>query len=172
MFDVWAQEYGAIGWSYEEVLPYFIKSENNTDPHIVAQNARYHGTSGPIKISSPQYPGPIYDILLNYYNSIGFPTIDVNGATQLGTGFVQNYFSDGLRSSASNSYIDPNPYPHNLHILSQSNVTKIIFKMNNSGKLVATGVEFYRNNNWYMVEAHKEIIITTGNIMSTQALVA
>ena len=47
-YDNWADEFGAVGWSYQDVLKYFIKFENNTDPTIVANG--YHGTSGPVQV--------------------------------------------------------------------------------------------------------------------------
>ena len=47
-FDRWANEFGAVGWAYKDVLKYFIKFENNTDPVIVANG--YHGTNGPVQV--------------------------------------------------------------------------------------------------------------------------
>ena len=47
-FDLWAHQFGAVGWSYEEVLPYFKKYERNTDPRVIANGL--HGTSGPLEV--------------------------------------------------------------------------------------------------------------------------
>ena len=50
VYDSWANDYGARGWSSSEVMPYFLKSENNTDPGVVAQNPAVHSTSGPLEV--------------------------------------------------------------------------------------------------------------------------
>ena len=54
-YDSWAQNYGAKGWNYSEVLPFFKKFENNTDWRIVETNPGYHGTGGPIQITTPPH---------------------------------------------------------------------------------------------------------------------
>lgn len=74
-----------LGWSYEEVLPYFIKSENNTDSHIVKQSPELHGTRGPMQISSQPNADPILIKIMKTLNEFGVPTVDINGRTQLGT---------------------------------------------------------------------------------------
>ena len=50
-YDSWVNEYGAKGWSGREVMPYFLRSENNTDPMVVAQNPTVHSTNGPLEVS-------------------------------------------------------------------------------------------------------------------------
>ncbi|CAG2171754.1 unnamed protein product [Oppiella nova] len=84
-YDNWADEYGAKGRSYEEILPYFIKSENNSDYKLVGDNPGYHGTNGPIDISSDPSPHPILSLHNKALNEFGIQTIDVNGPEQLGT---------------------------------------------------------------------------------------
>ena len=137
-----------------------MKYENNQDPLIVAQSPGFHGTSGPMEITSYAVPDPILLINEQVLNKeAGIPTTDVNGPNQVGTGIGQAWItSRGVRSSASNSYIDPNPFPHNLHILSSALVTKIIFHDN-----IAVGVQFERNGHGYNVLADKEVILCGGN---------
>ena len=56
-FDLWEHKYGAKGWNFEEVLPYFKRFENNTDPKILAISPRYHGVDGPLQLTTPTHPG-------------------------------------------------------------------------------------------------------------------
>jgi choline dehydrogenase-like flavoprotein len=83
-FDNWVNTYGAKGWSYEEVLPYFLRSENNTDSDIVSNNGRYHAIGGPLTVTTVQKPDPVLTILQTIAEENGIPVIDFNGATQLG----------------------------------------------------------------------------------------
>jgi len=158
-YDIWAQEYGAIGWSYREVLPYFKKFENNTDPNIVANG--YHGTSGPIQITS--WPQPIDPIMLLHQkalNEMGIRTTDINGPQQVGTAIAQAFIdAKCVRSSTANAYLDPNPFPNNLHIITRAFVTKLLFNGN-----TATGVEFVRYGKRFTVNTRREVIVSAGII--------
>ena len=97
-FDGWADE-GAPGWSYREILPYFIKSERNErgDPH-------YHGFSGPLAVQDSRSMHPLVDRLIEAAVAAGHrPTEDFNGPSQLGAGrfqLTQNLWShlDGMPS--------------------------------------------------------------------------
>ena len=155
-FDQWAHEFGAKGWSYREVLPFFMKYEKNMDPEIVANG--FHGTDGPIEITSWKNPSPITLLHQQVINDLGIPTTDVNGPVQLGTAILQaNIDSNGRRASSSNAYIDPNPNPKNLHILPMSLVTNILFQ-----DKTAIGVQFLRHGINYKVFANKEVIMSAG----------
>ena len=161
-FDEWAQKYGAQGWSYREVLPYFIKFENNTDPNIVVRSPGYHGTSGPVQISTPKNPPDAIFKLRRVFNSLGFPSIDLNGPQQFGTMITQTWIAaNGLRSSSGTAYVDPNPYPNNLHIVANALVYKIVFN-----GLTAVGVEFNRNDIPHRVMARKEVILSAGKALN------
>ncbi|XP_054154963.1 oxygen-dependent choline dehydrogenase 1-like [Oppia nitens] len=163
-FDDWANIYGAQGWNYTEVLPFFKRWENQTDPML--SNSSYHSTTGPIQVSSWSEPPDIMAEHQRAANEFGFKSIDINGAEQLGTTIAQAFIgTDGIRSSASNAYIDPNPYPNNLHILANAYVTRIIF----SGKR-AVGVEYERNGANYTVNASREVILSAGAIESPHIL--
>ena len=156
-YDSWVTQYGAKGWSYDEVLPYFIKSENNSDINIVLQNPGFHGTRGPLQVSSDPNPQPILLVNQKVLNEFGFETIDVNGAKQLGTGIGQSTINpnNGFRSGTGNAYIDPNPHPNNLHILTDALVIKVLIDKSNDN-LKAFGVIFVKNNKTYEVRANKE----------------
>ena len=156
-FDDWEKGYGAKGWGWRGVLPYFKKFENNTDPRIVAMSPGYHGTNGPVRISTPSNISQTIVTLRDTFNSLGFPNINLNGPNQTGTMVSQSFSYEGLRSSSANAYVDPNPYPNNLHIVANALVYKIVFN-----GLTAVGVEFNRNDIPHRVLARKEVILCAG----------
>lgn len=87
-----------------------------------------------------------------------FQVTDINGDKQVGTAFAQSFINaDGVRSSTANAYIDPNPYPYNLHIMTRALVTRIIVRDNS-----AIGVEFLRAGKTQSVRARKEVIVSGG----------
>ncbi|CAG2117825.1 unnamed protein product [Medioppia subpectinata] len=162
-YDEWANTYGAVGWSYRDVLPVFREWENNTDPEV---NPEYHGTRGPIQISSPQVISPLIYYFKDALNELGFKDTDINGPKQLGTMFTQSFITaQGFRADTGNAFVDPNPYPDNLHIVCKAFVTKILFN-----GLTAIGVEFIVNDISYTVYANKEVIVSGGAINSPQLL--
>ena len=94
-------------------------------------------------------------------NEEGFVPTDINGPNQVGTTLAQAFIDlDGIRASSSNAYIDPNPFPHNLHILTSALVTKILFK-----EKTAIGVKFERKGKDYVVMADKEVIVSAGMLL-------
>lgn len=84
-YDNWANYYGLGDWSYEAVLPYFLRTENNTNMGYVQDNRRYHSTSGPMPITSPPKPDPILLRYMSAWNRQGVPYTDFNGPNQYGT---------------------------------------------------------------------------------------
>ena len=157
-YDNWVKTYGAHGWSFNEVLPFFTRFENNTDRKIVDANPKYHGYNGPVEVSSLREPPKLMIILHNIYRNLGFNWTDFNGPKQSGSMIMQSFITNrGLRASNSNAYVDPNPFPHNLHIVSRALVVKVVF----TGS-TAIGVEFTRNNRVYCVLARKEVILSAG----------
>lgn len=160
-YDNWKVSYGAHDWDFKSVLPFFIKSENNSDFELVSRNPRLHGTNGPMGVISD----PNLNIFLNQvqesYNSFGIPTVDLNGPQQFGTAFVQLNIKDGFRSSAANAYLEPNPNPKNLFISLKSYATRIVLDTTGD-KPTAVGVEFTKNGHKYSVMANKEVILSAG----------
>ena len=167
-FDFWFTEFGAKGWEYRNFLQYFIKAENNTDPHIVWNNPAYHGTRGPVAISSNPEPDPILLIHQRALNNFGIASTDINGPQQLGTMIAQSFIGNGIRSSTGNDYLEP-MLPTNLHLVAHAYVTKVLFTRIN-GKLMATGVEFVRKGHIHQVMAIKEVIICAGSYVNPSYL--
>lgn len=84
-FDNWANYYGLSEWSYENVLPYFLRTENNTNRLYVEAAPAHHSTTGQVEVSSPPNPDPILFKYMEGWNQQGLPYTDFNGPNQLGT---------------------------------------------------------------------------------------
>jgi len=74
---------GNPGWSFDEVLPYFIKSEDNRNPYIAA-NTKYHGTGGYLTVQEPAYKTPLAAAFVQGGVEMGYSTLDCNAAIQTG----------------------------------------------------------------------------------------
>ena len=165
-YDIWSNKYGAKGWSYSKVLPFFKKFENNTDLSLVEANPGYHGTGGPIEVRTQLLRPKALQLLEKAYKELGFETTDINGPKQRGMAYLQLYIGmDGFRSSSGNGYVDPNPHPNNLHIVTKALVVRILFN-----GLTAIGVEFSKNDIQYKVYARKEVILSAGAINTPKLL--
>lgn len=159
-FDGWAQR-GARGWSYEDVLPYFRRSE--TAP---GQETATRGGSGPIRITRGQ-PGtsPLAKAFIEAGQQAGFPyTEDFNGVQQEGFGAVERSTSGGRRWSAARGYINPVRSRPNLTIITGAHVTRIEMQ-----GLRATGVRFMRGGRERTATAG-EVILSGGAIGSPHVL--
>ncbi len=80
-YDQWALD--NPGWSYDEVLPYFIKSEDNRNPYIAANN-KYHGTGGYLTVQEPAYKTPLAAAFIQGGIEMGYENRDCNAEKQIG----------------------------------------------------------------------------------------
>ena len=159
-YDHWA-ELGNEGWSYNEVLPYFIKAEHNEE-----HDNEFHGKNGPLNVSEIRHKNRFVDDFVKAGSSLYKFNEDFNGADQEGFGFYQTTQKDGKRCSAAKAYIVPALERDNLTVLTDTNVNKILIE-NNS----ATGVECIdSNNDTITLNASKEVILSSGAFGSPQIL--
>ena len=159
-YDHWAQ-LGNEGWSWEEVLPYFIRSENND-----LGAGPLHGANGPLKVSNIAEKHELIEAIIAAGESMGVPrTADFNGPSQEGVGYFQLTTQRGWRASAATSYLRPARRRGNLRIMTDAHVTRIQF----TGKR-ATGIEFSQGGIQSVMLARKEIILSAGAIHSPQLL--
>jgi choline dehydrogenase len=162
-YDKWAAD-GATGWSWADIFPYFIKSEDNRNPAFVASG--YHGVGGPLTVSSPTSPAKASEAFRDSGPYLNYPIGDFNGRKQSVSALTQRTIRDGKRCSVAKAYLEPVVSRPNLHIIGSAYVTKILF----DDKKRATGVEFDRNYKSYVVNASKEIILSAGSINSPKIL--
>ena len=102
-YDDWRQS-GCIGWSYEDVLPYFRKAEDNE-----TYENRFHGKGGPLGVSEPRAPLPVCEAYFEAAALLGIPrNMDINAENQDGVCFYQLTQRNVRRSSAAMAYIAPN----------------------------------------------------------------
>ncbi|KAM7349108.1 glucose dehydrogenase [FAD, quinone]-like [Cochliomyia hominivorax] len=165
-FDKWA-EAGNYGWSYEEVLPYFRKSEMASLDGL-EQNIRYHNTSGPLSVEYVKYRTEIAHAFIDGALQAGHPYTDYNGESQIGVSYVHATTKTGRRHSAYQAYIKPIMGERlNLKIFTYSHVTKILMDPETKS---AYGVEFIYTNTRYTFKARKEVILSASSFNSPQLL--
>jgi len=163
-YDNWRQQ-GNAGWGWKDVLPYFLKSENNE----LGPN-EFHNNKGPIVVSNKKINLKMLEEFQNAAEEIGIPkTNDFNTGDNFGVGYFQftttrkNLLK--LRCSAAKGYLNPAKKRSNLKIVVKAHVQKINF----AGKK-AEGVSYYVDNELYTVKANKEVILSAGAIGSPHIL--
>ncbi len=160
-FNRWAS-YGLDKWSYEEVLPYFIKSESWSG------ESNFRGASGPIKVNKSNIDKkfPLFDAVLKASNEAGYNIFDDSNAdSHEGFGTFDVTIDKGVRQSVSKAYLKPIKNRLNLNIIQNTQVKKIIFK-----NKVAIGIEYSKNNKIEKYYANKEVILCAGSINSPKIL--
>ena len=161
-FDQW-EEKGAAGWSYQDCLPYFKRSET-----WYKGEDDYRGGNGPVATSNGNNMklNPLYKAFIGAGQDAGYPkTSDYNGKQQEGFGPMHMTVGNGVRSSTSNAYIKPAKNRPNLTILSGVLVQRVLLK-----NKVARGVEYKVNGKTEKLNASKEVILCAGSIGSPQLL--
>ncbi|MDO8298729.1 GMC family oxidoreductase [Lacisediminimonas sp.] len=159
-YDAWAR-LGNTGWSNKDVLPYFIKSENNqrgADP--------WHGDKGPLRISSITTKNPLVEAFIDAGLTLGIPrNQDFNGATQEGSGYFQVTTHRGLRTSTASTYLRQARGRKNLKIETEAQASRILFEGTR-----AVGVEYGQRGQVVTVRARREVLLCAGAVQSPQLL--
>lgn len=160
-YDHWAS-LGNKGWSFDEVLPYFKRSENNA-----SLGGDLHGQAGPLRVSDLRSDNPFQAIYLDAARQAGFKiNRDFNGDDQEGVGIYQVTQHEGERWSAARGYLHPHMGKRpNLRVETGCHVTRIIFE----GKR-AVGVEFIQHGQKQSLRAKREILLAAGSLQTPQLL--
>ncbi len=159
-FDRW-EELGNAGWGFDDVLPYFIKAENQE-----RGPSKFHGVGGPQNVADPRWVPPISLAFLEAAQESGLPkNEDFNGEKQEGAGFYQLNQKNGERHSASAAYLRPALRRKNLTIRSHALVTQIVFENRR-----AVGVKYSSDQTEHEARATREVILCAGAIGSPQLL--
>jgi choline dehydrogenase-like flavoprotein len=164
-YDEWA-ELGCDGWAWDDVLPYFLKSENNERGQDT-----YHGASGPLQVSNQKSPRPITEAFVQAGETLQLQRRDdFNQGDNEGIGrFQVTQFHDadrnGERCSAAAAYLHPVMHRSNLTVITHAHATRILFE----GKR-ATGVEYRHDRDDKIVQAKREVILCGGAFNSPQLL--
>lgn len=159
-FDEWAR-LGNRGWSFDEVLPYFRRSEDYQHGE-----SDYHGVGGPLCVSDLPDRHPLCDGFIAAAGELGIArNDDFNGPTQEGAGYYHSTSRNGRRASCAVAYLRPARGRSNLQIQTHALVTRIRF----DGQR-AVGVEFEVNGVSQSADAHREILLCGGSFNSPQLL--
>jgi choline dehydrogenase len=159
-YDEWRDK-GCAGWGYDDVLPYFKKSENQQRGADA-----YHGVGGPLGVSDHPEMNPVGDAIVQAGKEIGAPyNEDFNGATQDGIGYYQLNTFKGRRHSAAAAYLKPAHGRANLAIKTNAHATRIVFEANR-----AVAVEYRTRSGPRGVQVRGEVLVCGGAFNSPQLL--
>lgn len=156
---------GCDGWGWEDVLPYFLRSERNAR----GSNA-LHSSEGPLHVTELQSPYAINEEFIQSCEALQIPrNNDFNGPSQGGAGLYQvTHFHDhrsGTRCSAAAAYLHPVMSRENLHVVTHAMAEQITF---DEGR--ATGVILRRRGERLTLRARGEVILSAGAFQSPQLL--
>ncbi len=160
-YDEWAS-LGNEGWSYEEVLPFFIRSEHNEQ-----YGAPYHGQNGELNVTYVKQHQPLARDFVKACSEAGIPEVkDYNGETQLGASLLQFTIRNNTRHSTAAAFLKPVLHRKNLTVISNTLVNKILV----NGKR-AIGIEVLGKGGKAIVyRASSEVIVSAGAFQSPQLL--
>jgi choline dehydrogenase len=159
-FDHWRQ-LGNAGWSFEDVLPYFRRAEDQE-----RGGDALHGVGGPLAVSNVCEPHPLCEAFIAAAQQAGFPrNDDFNGPTQEGAGYFQLTARNGRRCSTAVGYLRQARRRPNLAIVSNALASRILF----AGRR-AVGVEYRHGGVMRTAHADGEVIIAGGAFNSPQLL--
>ena len=166
-YDGWAQR-GNLGWSFDDVLPYFRKAENceqlaNGDDSF---DSALRGVGGPLNVAPVRTRYEALDMVIDAAESLGYPhNHDYNGASQDGFSYYQVTQKNGLRFSAKKAYLQPARKRPNLRIITHAHVTKISLTGTRADR-----VDYNQHGKSHHLKAGREVILSAGAIQSPQIL--
>jgi len=159
-FDHWRQ-LGNVGWSFDDVLPYFRKAEDNERGADAL-----HGKGGPLAVSNARNSHPLADAYVEAAVAAGYPRNgDFNGPTQEGAGYYQTTTRGGWRCSTAVGYLKPVRNRANLQVVSEALATRILFE----GRR-AVGIEYKVGGETRTARANAEVLLSSGAFNSPQLM--
>ncbi|MGC1694925.1 MAG: choline dehydrogenase [Pseudolabrys sp.] len=159
-YDHWRQ-LGNAGWSFEDVLPYFRRAEDQE-----RGSDELHGKGGPLAVSNVSEPHPLCEAFIDAAQQAGFPrNDDFNGPSQEGAGYFQLTARNGRRCSTAVGYLRPARRRPNLKIVTGALATRVLFSSRR-----ATGIEYRQGDTTHIAHADSEVILAGGAFNSPQLL--
>lgn len=159
-YDTWRQM-GCDGWSYDDILPFFRKSEDFQGP-----DAPHHGKGGPLTVRPGQATAPLYDALVDAGEAAGFArTADFNEPEREGFGRYHFTIRDGQRWTTAQAFLKPAMSRPNLTVRTGCHTTKVAVEQGR-----ATGLHFWHRAQAHEVRATRDIVLSGGAINSPQLL--
>ncbi|WP_197037750.1 MULTISPECIES: GMC family oxidoreductase N-terminal domain-containing protein [Actinomycetes] len=162
-YDAWVDQ-GAKGWGFDDLLPYFKRSESTQgrDPEV-------RGTNGPLTVGPMADPSPVVVAALQAASELGYESArDISSGVETGFGLSDGNVKDGHRQSASDAYLDEATLGRaNLNVVTDAFVQRILITDG-----VATGIEYLRNGSITQALATREVILAAGAIGTPHLLLA
>lgn len=159
-YNAWAAE-GNVGWGWDEVLPFFKRSEHNERGADA-----WHGTGGPLNVMDLSDPNPFSEAFVEAGVQAGHAhNRDFNGAVQEGVGLYQVTHRGGERCSAASAYLTPSRARPNLHVLTGAHATRVLLE---HGR--AVGVAYLQDGEEKTLRVEREVILAAGSFQSPQLL--
>ncbi|GMF69833.1 unnamed protein product [Aspergillus oryzae] len=179
-YDAW-EELGNAGWGWDDLLPYFQRSETFHPPDATHQKQYYsyyqeetHGTTGPLQTTHIQSYGPAHQFWHATLNAVGVDTSpdSLDGSNTGAWNMICTVDPiSQTRSYSANAYYQPIAARPNLVLLTEAMVTKVLIeKDGHSDRWVATGVDILCDNKQKEVYAAREVILSAGSVQSPQLL--
>jgi choline dehydrogenase-like flavoprotein len=160
-FDDWAAA-GNPGWSYREVLPYFLRSENND----AYPDSPYHGQGGPMNVTHIRRPNPMTPAFLEAMAGLGFQrNDDFNGPSPEGYGPRQGTILKGRRVSTATAYLRPASQRGNLTLLTNTRAAGIVIEGRRAVGVSVLGAAGKRH-----LVARRGVVVAAGAVLSPQLL--
>ncbi len=160
-YDTWRDEYGCEGWGYTDLLPYFLRAENNS-----RGASAFHGAEGPLSVQDPKHKSALTTAFVDAARQSGLEANnDFNGRKQDGVGFYQVTQRGGRRWSAADAYLHPAASRPNLTVQTDALVTGIAL-----AGLRAVGVNYLLRGVAETARAENEVILACGTVGSPQLL--
>ncbi|KAF7596021.1 hypothetical protein BBP40_003801 [Aspergillus hancockii] len=178
-YDAWA-ELGNQGWGWDDLLPFFHRSETFYPPERAHQDQHYsyyradaHGTSGPLRTTHIQKYGPAHRFWHATLNKVGIETSpdSLDGSNRGAWNMICTVDPvSQTRSYSANAYYLPASTRPNLVVLTEAMATEVLIGQNADGGWVAKGVEIVCAGEYRKVHAAKEVILSAGSVQSPQLL--
>jgi choline dehydrogenase len=159
-YDEW-DELGATGWYWDNVLPYFRRSEGNT-----RKPSRLHNDKGPLAVSDPRHSNPLSAVFVEAAHQAGHElTDDFNGDYQDGFGWYQTTTRAGARASTAEAFLKPVRKRANLTVVTRAQAARVLFEGDR-----ASGVEYRVGRKLLTAAAKREVLLCGGALNSPQLL--
>lgn len=184
-YNDWARITGYQSWAWSGLQPFFLKHEAmivpaqdsvDTESRTIVFENEFHGSSGPIKTSFGNWSAPVQEAWHQTGKKMGLqwtPPKDAWSGSHLGgysnLSTIDRSQGPGTRSYAVTGYLTPNSARHNLKVLTEATVTKVLLDQN-AGITTSKGVAFQSNGKEFAVYAQREIILAAGVVQTPQIL--
>ncbi|MFD0900898.1 GMC family oxidoreductase [Actinomadura sediminis] len=160
-YDAWRDEHGCTGWGYEDLLPYFLRSEDQQ-----RGESPFHGVGGPLRVEDLRFKHPLTQAWVKSAKAHGLAANpDFNGAGQDGVGFYQVTHKRGRRWSTAAGYLHPVEHRPNLTVVTDALATRVLME---DGR--AAGVTYESRGESLTARADREVVLSGGAVNSPQLL--